>query len=158
MRTGILSLAVIMAAFSNGCGNPEAEGRVDVYPATGTIKYQGSPVADALVSFSPDEEGQPVATGRTNAQGEFTLTTYESGDGAAPGSYTVIVTKTAAAAVSEEPEHAADADAYAEVDVATHGAQGGADSGGSLLPQPSQPLTATVTTDPDKNHFDLVIE
>ena len=160
MRSGILTVIMLVATLCTGCGNPAEEGRVDVYPVTGTITYAGGPVADALVSFSPDEEGQPVATGRTNATGQFTLTTYEAGDGAAAGSYTVIVTKVAApASTSAEPAHDAEASAYSQVDVGAHGAQGaGADEGGgSLLPQPSTPLKATVTADGD-NEFDLVIE
>jgi hypothetical protein len=154
MRFGILLLAVV--ALFTGCSDPAKEGRVDVYPVTGTIKYAGAPVADALVSFAPLAEGLPVATGRTNAQGEFTLTTYESGDGAAPGDYNVVVTKVAAATPTPEPQHSADGSV--DLSAFEHGAGGsGEEGGGSLIPEPSTPLTATVEAGPD-NHFDLVIE
>jgi len=93
---------LLMAAFAGllfaGCG-PGAEGdagRKPLFKVNGKITMSGGPVANAMVSFSPKNK-QPVATGRTNTDGQFTLTTYDPGDGAAEGDYVVLVTKELAA-------------------------------------------------------------
>ncbi len=69
----------------------------------GTIKQGGKPVADANVIFYPQGEGGRVATGTTDAQGAFTLTTYETGDGAVVGSHKVTVTAGTAVPESNDP-------------------------------------------------------
>lgn len=159
MREVTLSLTVLFTLVVAGCfGDPSKEGRVEVYPVTGTVKVSGAAVADANVVFG-GEEGQPAAIGRTNANGEFTLTTYDAGDGAAAGNYTVVVTKSAAPAPSTDPEaqHAADPSGDNSPDHGAAGAGAETEGGGSLIPRPSTPLKATVVADGD-NHFDLVIE
>lgn len=88
----LASCSLVLFCGTFGCSGDDGD-RVEVYPASGKVTFNGKPVADASVSFSP-KEGQPVAYATTNADGEFTLTTYETGDGAAAGSYTVLVTKT----------------------------------------------------------------
>ena len=75
-----------------GCGGGATEGRKPVYPTSGRITMSGSPVIGATVSFAP-REGQPVAMGRTNDAGEYVLTTYDGGDGAAAGRFSVVVNK-----------------------------------------------------------------
>jgi hypothetical protein len=57
-----------------------------------------------MVSFSP-KSNQPVATGRTGADGTFTLTTYDAGDGAVAGDYVVLVTKDSAPPASSAMGH-----------------------------------------------------
>jgi len=58
----------------------------------GVVTYKGLPVPDAQVTFSPQGAGQ-AAFGRTDAEGKYSLTTFESGDGATVGRYKVAVTK-----------------------------------------------------------------
>lgn len=79
-----------------GCGGG-SEGQVPVYPVSGTVKMAGNPVANAVVTFSPEAD-QPVAMGRTDSSGKFSLTTYDANDGAALGDYKVMVTKSAPSA------------------------------------------------------------
>jgi len=78
-----------------GCGGgTEATDRPATVEVTGQVTYNGGPVEGAMVTFkssSPDGRG---ATGRTDESGNFQLTTFESGDGAIPGSYGVTVAKT----------------------------------------------------------------
>ena len=50
----------------------------------------GSPLASAGVSFVPDGEGR-TASGETDSEGNYTLTTFETGDGAIPGNYKIMV-------------------------------------------------------------------
>ncbi|MCS7239390.1 MAG: carboxypeptidase-like regulatory domain-containing protein, partial [Thermoguttaceae bacterium] len=53
----------------------------------------GNPVEGALVTLVPPEPSRRGAVGRTDASGRFTLTTFEPGDGALPGSYNVAISK-----------------------------------------------------------------
>lgn len=62
----------------------------------GTVTLDGAPVSDASVTFMPKEGGRP-AFGITEADGTYTLTTFEDGDGAMVGNHVVTVT-----AVDEE--------------------------------------------------------
>jgi len=82
------ALAFIMFA---GCNDEAAKGRVPVYKTTGQVKFVGSPVIGAIVTFAPQDKNQRAAVGRTNDDGEFTLTTYGANDGAAAGEYKVMI-------------------------------------------------------------------
>lgn len=79
-----------------GCGGESTSGQVDVYPVSGTVKMFGKPLAGATVSFAPQGD-QPTAYATTDAEGNFQLTTYEFGDGAAEGQYKVVISKPTAA-------------------------------------------------------------
>jgi len=61
----------------------------------GEVTLDGKPVSGAMVVFHPDKGGTQ-ATGLTDANGVFHLTTFNTGDGALPGSYKVSVQKLAA--------------------------------------------------------------
>lgn len=97
-RWAVLSLAAVLVT---GCGG--SPNRPPVYKATGVVKLAGKPVPDATVQFKP-EKGRP-ATGKTNAQGEFSLTTFNTNDGALEGRHQVTVTASVAEqVVSNTPE------------------------------------------------------
>ena len=140
-----------------GCGS-DVE-RADVYKVSGKITLNGAAVPDAGVIFSP-RDGQPLATGRTNTNGEYTLTTYEAGDGAAAGAYDVILSKSAPAETSQEVSHEAYASGGA---LPSHsGPQGGTPQSQSLLPDRysktgESGLEATVTPD-GENVFNFTLE
>ena len=113
--------AILVGLFLAGCSGKAVgeKGRVPVYKVSGKITMAGSPVANANVIFSP-RAGQPVALGRTDSAGQYTLTTYDAGDGAAEGDFVVLVNKSAAQtavapSISHDPQkpnaNAFDADA-----------------------------------------------
>ncbi len=79
---GLLSMA--------GCGG----GITGLYPVTGTVTYQGKPVAEATISFINEGEGRP-ATAISKTDGTYQLFTVDSA-GALPGKYRVVVSKTEA--------------------------------------------------------------
>jgi hypothetical protein len=81
-----LSLLTLLSA---GCGS---SAHPDVVPVSGTVSYQGQPLAGAQVVFHNDKSPR-AAAGETDAQGNFKLTTFEPGDGAIIGEYRVSVAK-----------------------------------------------------------------
>lgn len=86
------SIAILLVV---GCSRGSTEGRKPVYRVSGKVTMSGGPVANAMVTFSPKQQ-QPVAIGRTDANGQFTLMTYDAGDGAAEGEFVVLVSKASA--------------------------------------------------------------
>jgi hypothetical protein len=89
----LLNAMVPVAVFGLvGCGAP-ADGPVkpQPLPTAGQVTYQGRPLATATVSFL-SEDGKIAASGETDVNGEFTLSTHHSGDGAPVGRYKVLVT------------------------------------------------------------------
>ena len=89
-RSFPLLLIPLLSAIVTACGC----GRVDDRPATvtvkGTVIYREKPVVGARVEFMNDSASR-AATGITNEQGAFTLTTFEQDDGAVPGLHKVSV-------------------------------------------------------------------
>ncbi len=84
-----MSLACAALALLAGCGptNPPTA------QVTGTVTLDGSPVEGATVLFLPDDTTNKAATASTEADGSYSLTTFEAGDGAMPGAYKVKVHK-----------------------------------------------------------------
>ena len=77
-----------------GCGGVDPDkpalGRV-----SGTVTYKGNPLTTGLVTFVPSggagaESGQ-TASGEIGKNGGYSLTTFESGDGAVLGPHNVLV-------------------------------------------------------------------
>ena len=80
---GLLLLAAYLPCIA-GCGGPTVR-------CEGQVLLDGEPLPGATVMFIP-EDGSRVATGRTDTEGYFRLTTFEPGDGALPGEHRVTVT------------------------------------------------------------------
>lgn len=165
----LLGFAAVVAfvGCSGGAGHP------DTVKVTGKITYNGAPVAGALVSFAPEGEGY-AASGRTDASGNFTLTSFESGDGAVPGKYKVTVSKMEQKVIQDEGEATEDnpdaaylaAEAAGEDVMAAGGGGGGAEGAAAEEPKDLLPvkyksidttdLTAEVTEGGENNFtFDL---
>src|SRR5688572_30483148 len=83
--TRLFSLVTLVMTFT-ACN---LDSRPPRAPVTGTVTYRGLPLANAHVSFIPATTGQQIATGVTNEQGKFTLTTLDLNDGAFVGSHKV---------------------------------------------------------------------
>ncbi len=60
-------------------------------PVRGVITLDGQPIAGATVTFVPRAKGGRTAAARTDGNGKYSLTTFDSGDGAAPGAYALVV-------------------------------------------------------------------
>lgn len=80
-----------------GCGADTPPPPANVFPVSGKVTYDGAPLADAVVTFH-NETANRSAFGRTDAQGEYTLSTFGENDGAVEGSNVVTITKVEAPA------------------------------------------------------------
>lgn len=78
-------LLLIALTGATGCG----DGRPQRVPVSGTIMIDGAPLPYGFVTFVP-ASGRS-ASGQLDAQGRFTLGSYEPGDGVLPGSQRVSV-------------------------------------------------------------------
>ncbi len=89
------SICLPLLAALAGCGSSPSGDRQPVYPATGKLVYDGRPLAGAFVVLHPKGAAAGHVVPRPHAQaaadGSFTLTSYESSDGAPAGNYTVTV-------------------------------------------------------------------
>ena len=87
----ILLLAAFFVAVS-GCG----DGGLKTYPVSGTVTYQGKPLAGATVGFSPKVPGEgDGGFARTDEKGFYQLQTTQGrvNAGTTPGEYYVTITK-----------------------------------------------------------------
>ena len=92
MRMGLVMFVGWLLSFS-GCslGDSQKGQRLRVYPVTGSVTMSSQPVDKAMVIFvGPDGS---TARGTTNAEGDFTLTTFEANDGAVAGPQQVAIVK-----------------------------------------------------------------
>ena len=93
-RRALLLICAPMAAIA-GCGSSQGSDRIPVFPASGHLAYDGRPLAGAFVVLHPKATDAGRSTPRPHAQvaadGSFSLTSYETNDGAPAGDYTVTV-------------------------------------------------------------------
>ncbi len=83
---GYLVASVLLAVA--GCGGP------DLAPVSGKITVGGQPVSRGSVTFMPDQDkgtSGKVAVGDIQADGSYSLQTFDSDDGALVGHHRVIV-------------------------------------------------------------------
>ncbi len=105
-RTALLVGLVASAPLLTGCSKKEA--RKPVFVVTGKVTYNSSPIENATIVFHPvGEEGPNVvkSRGKTDAQGNFKLTTYNTDDGAPAGEYRVTVEQWLAGRPDEGPSN-----------------------------------------------------
>jgi hypothetical protein len=89
----------LATALATGCGKTAA--------VKGRVTLDGKPVSAATVLFVPEDgdAGRP-ASGMTDGDGYFQLTTYRPDDGALPGAYRIVVSKTSGVATPPDSNHA----------------------------------------------------
>jgi len=95
---GLLSLSV-------GCGPGD---RVEVYPTKGVVLFGGEPMmGGGAISFVPiDSQAGKAAGGTVDKEGNFTMSTYDPGDGSMAGKFRVVVMQS----TSDEIETVGDTD------------------------------------------------
>lgn len=90
----VLSIFTVLAV--SGCGGDSSLPKTA--KVRGTVSYKGKPLSGGQISFIPEagseaaQSGQP-ASSQIGTDGSFTLTTFNTGDGALIGAHKVIVSK-----------------------------------------------------------------
>jgi hypothetical protein len=90
--SGNLKLFLVMLSccvLTAGCGS-EKVNRPPVFKVAGKVTMQGKPVPNADVTFIHKESNR-AAFGKTNAEGEYKLTTFNANDGAVEGRHDISV-------------------------------------------------------------------
>ena len=92
-RRVVVTVAGALCLFAAGCGDQGLK----IVPVSGTITWNGEPLScgpklPGTVTFQPTSgmSGR-LAIGNIDDSGEYQLTTFEPGDGIAPGEYQVHV-------------------------------------------------------------------
>jgi hypothetical protein len=90
-KRGVFSMAASLVVVTLlGCG------RNDLVPVEGVVTLDDEVVPGATVLFMPQGDPGRPASGYTDEEGVFRLTTFKPGDGALRGEYRVLVTKSKA--------------------------------------------------------------
>ncbi|HBE66912.1 MAG TPA: hypothetical protein DDW52_02055 [Planctomycetaceae bacterium] len=142
-----------------GCGDPG----IGAIPVSGTVTVDGTAMEGVMVVYTPaDGSTGRAASGRTDAEGKYTLTTEINGDGAIPGEYKIAVTKHENAEddlpKEVDPDDPDSLDnIYGELDTSKD-----EKSKNMIHAQYENPLgsglSATVTDDESKNVFDFDVK
>jgi len=88
LRVAWLAVLGLMVLQGAGCGGPRSK----LVPVEGVVTLDGQPLDRATVLFIPQKGDTPSANGLSGPDGTFKLSTYDSGDGALPGEYKIVVT------------------------------------------------------------------
>ena len=164
LRILLCSAIGLLCAVTVGCSS-SSEGP-KIVPADGTVTYQGRPLADATVMFAP-EKG-PIASGITDLDGHFTLSTgSRRGVAVGPVHVSVNAGEPANDGLAElpKPKNAEEARAYLEKAGQMQQAliqQGGPRQPKSLIPpkyarMDTSGLTYEVKASGD-NHYDIKLD
>jgi hypothetical protein len=85
MRGCLWVSCLVVAVVAAGCGGTKTS------PVEGVVLLDGKPLADASIQFVPQGTGRD-ATGQTNQNGEFAMSTFQPRDGVLPGTYKIVIT------------------------------------------------------------------
>lgn len=91
MRKLCVNLSLTLTLALATCLGCSPSGDRATAPVTGKVSYKGKTLNQGTVMFVPDDGG-PAATGEINADGEYTLGTYGTSDGAVLGKHKVSIT------------------------------------------------------------------
>lgn len=145
MRIGASVVLFCCCLFVAGCGS----GKSQTLPVSGSIKTKdGKPCDNALVVFHPQETERvnaPKPFAKTDAQGNFIITTEVEGDGALAGKYGVTVVWH-----GEGKE--------AKLSLSGEGKGGGADKLNGKYANPGSPILSAEVVRDSANRFDFTVE
>ena len=84
----LVASAVLLACGVAGCGD---DGFGRRYPVSGSVTFDGEPLPEGSITFTPEDPAGRVASGMI-IDGSYRLTTVDREDGALPGRYKVSIT------------------------------------------------------------------
>lgn len=113
MSVRFSSISIIcLALLAAGCGGDDEfkKARPKTVNATGTIFYNGEPLAGATILLEPSNPDGRAAISRSGKNGEFSPDAFPPDPGAVPGTYRVSVTKRVPSAQQTLSEDSHDVD------------------------------------------------
>jgi hypothetical protein len=94
MMKHFVTITLLLALFTAGCGRDLPKGMPPLYPCTLTFTQEGAPLADASIALIPVDAVLPwTFAGQTNAAGQVTLYAHGQYPGVPAGKWKVTVTK-----------------------------------------------------------------
>ncbi|MHC4402426.1 MAG: carboxypeptidase-like regulatory domain-containing protein [Planctomycetota bacterium] len=96
LHAGACSLAAACTIALAGCGNGH-------YPIGGKVMLDGAPLAEALVAFASETDGEKFACAKTDGEGNYSFTQPPNEDGLAAGKYAVRITTYREGKPDEDP-------------------------------------------------------
>lgn len=95
MLSKYVCLSLSCAALLAGCGEPANNWKERV-PVTGVVQMNGKPAEGVKLTFHPKggmDQAEPTkSSAMSDAEGKFSASTYEVGDGAPIGEYDITLT------------------------------------------------------------------
>lgn len=82
-RSTVAVVALLVSLAAAGCRQPE------IVPVSGRVTFEGRPVPQAILQFLL--ESRPMASGGTDPDGRYSLSTKRPGDGGYLGRHKVII-------------------------------------------------------------------
>ncbi len=92
MKATSLCLVAICCLILVGCGG--SGNGPETVDAEGILTLDGQPIDGAVISCIPQKAPRHPARGASDKNGRFALTAFEGQDGAVPGEYKVLVSRT----------------------------------------------------------------
>ena len=89
------TILILSLTFQTGCSEQGCQ-------VTGVVTLDGEPLSDAGVEFIPTSNSGRIASGRTEPDGKFQLTTSKTVSGVFPGQYKVKITTSVSTGTSDE--------------------------------------------------------
>jgi hypothetical protein len=94
LRCGLSGLALGVVCLMAGCGGGGGGATEKTYPAKGVVTMDGKPFGPVNVALVPsDGKNRPSAAGKVGPDGQFTVTTFKTGDGAPAGNYKILISQ-----------------------------------------------------------------
>jgi len=103
MRLFLIGLVVFCTVLI-GCSQPMPDGLPKLYPVSLKFVQEGAPCAEALVSLTPESDGQWAVGGITDSGGNVALQTHGRYSGVPAGKYKITVIKTETELIGPPPK------------------------------------------------------
>jgi hypothetical protein len=83
----LVSFVILINLIISGCSSDDR----DLAPVSGTVLFNGKPLPNAGIIFTPDEDNTRVGIGSTDKDGKYRLTSFQINDGAKIGKHSVTI-------------------------------------------------------------------
>ena len=83
----LVSFLILISLIITGCYGDDR----GLAPVSGTVLFNGKPLPNAGIIFTPDQDNTRVGVGSTDKDGKYRLTSFQINDGAKIGKHAVTI-------------------------------------------------------------------